>query len=390
MGSVATLRAGYAVGARRRAGVMAACTAAALALLHLEPEPAGAHSVSIGQSKIYQQGEVVRYDLAVSYEELAKRIELESETGSPPQAPTDAEREGALRNAQSELTPYLGAHVRVLLDGEQCDDALESVGVVRHRGQLFAVISLAYRCPESVSDSYEVHYGVFFDSQSDAEMASHTNVADYRLGGFTGRFVFEPGTERLAVGGPDDEPTGAERPGVTSSLGRFIQLGFEHILSGVDHLLFILVLLLGARSASGVLKVATAFTIAHSVTLALAAMGWVSVPGGVVEPLIALSIAYVAVENMTTGESRHRPLVVFGFGLMHGLGFAGALSFTGIPSLLAFNFGIELGQALIMLLVWPLLLLARRLRWQRLAQMGASGMVGSLGVLWLLDRLFVP
>ncbi len=81
--------------------------------------------------------------------------------------------------------------------------------------------------------------------------------------------------------------------------------------------------------------------------------------------------------------------MVFGFGLLHGLGFADALGFTGVISLFAFNFGIELGQALIMLLVWPLLLLARRLRWQRLAQMGASGMIASFGVLWLFDRLFV-
>ncbi len=84
--------------------------------------------------------------------------------------PTDAGRETALRKARKELGPYLGARLRILLDGVECDDTLERVGVVRHRGELFAVMSLAYRCPRSGSASYEVHYDLFFDPQSDAEM----------------------------------------------------------------------------------------------------------------------------------------------------------------------------------------------------------------------------
>lgn len=207
-----------------------------------------------------------------------------------------------------------------------------------------------------------------------------------------------------------------------ASAGRLVVLGFEHILGGIDHVLFVLALLFGARSVMSVVKVVAAFTVAHSITLVFASLGWVNVPAGIVEPLIALSIAYVAIENLIRGESRHRLIVVFGFGLMHGLGFAGSLTFTDrlswhlISSLFAFNIGIELGQVVIVLLASPLLLVSHRLHpsrekragadtgpapatagaerrggrtlalW-RFALMGTSGVIASFGSLWLLERL---
>jgi hypothetical protein len=109
--------------------------------------------------------------------------------------------------------------------------------------------------------------------------------------------------------------------------------------------------------------------------------------------LIALSIAYIALENIVRREWKHRTLLVFGFGLLHGIGFAGALSVTGnvdlrlISSLFAFNLGIELGQALVIGLVWPLLLLIRRLKWRQFAQTGVSGVIAGLGIFWLFVRL---
>ncbi|MBM4197966.1 MAG: HupE/UreJ family protein [Gammaproteobacteria bacterium] len=129
-------------------------------------------------------------------------------------------------------------------------------------------------------------------------------------------------------------------------------LGFTHILpKGLDHILFVLgIFLLSARWRPLLVQV-TAFTIAHSITLALSLYGLVSLPGTVVEPLIALSIVYVAVENILIGELRAwRTWVVFGFGLLHGLGFAGVLKDLGLPTgeflpaLIAFNVGVELGQ----------------------------------------------
>jgi hypothetical protein len=195
--------------------------------------------------------------------------------------------------------------------------------------------------------------------------------------------VFDAGHRELDVGDA----------GPLTSAGRFVMLGVEHILLGIDHVLFLAVLLLGARGLGSVIRLATAFTVAHSFTLALASIGWVDVPAEIVEPLIALSIAYVAAENMLGGESRHRLAVVFGFGLLHGLGFASTLSFTDelsgqlLASLVSFNVGIELGQALIVVAVFPALLLVRRARWSPHAHAGAAVVAGGFGLLWFFERV---
>ncbi|MDQ3611318.1 MAG: HupE/UreJ family protein, partial [Actinomycetota bacterium] len=278
------------------------------------PAPASAHGVSLGQSKIRQDGAVVRYELAVAYDELSRRLE----TGAAaPGTLTDAERKATLLDRRAQLADYLGRDVRVRLGGAACAHRLEEIDVERFEGQVFALLSSAYLCPERPAGGVEVEYDLFFDALSEAERSSHANVADYDLGGETGRFVFERDEQRFAAGGE----------GVLSSAGRFAILGLKHILAGLDHVLFVLALLIGARSVRGVVKVATAFTAAHSVTLALAALGWVSVPPSIVEPAIALSIVCVAIQNIVQKEPSHRLVVVFGFGLMHGLGFAGALSF---------------------------------------------------------------
>ena len=155
-------------------------------------------------------------------------------------------------------------------------------------------------------------------------------------------------------------------------------------------MLFLVALLLGASSLGAVVKLATAFTAAHSVTLALGALGWVNVPPEIVEPLIALSIAYVAAEAVLGGDTRHQLPVVFAFGLLHGLGFAGSLSWSGdldLAALATFNVGIELGQALIVLAVFPVLLLIRRLSWSPFAHAGAAACAGGFGLLWFFERL---
>lgn len=132
----------------------------------------------------------------------------------------------------------------------------------------------------------------------------------------------------------------------------YVPVGYRHILPlGTDHILFVLGLFFLSTRWRPLLTQVTLFTIAHTITLALASLGIVSVPAAIVEPLIALSITFVAVENIfTTGLSRTRPFVVFGFGLLHGLGFASVLGQFGlpqdafIPALLGFNVGVELGQ----------------------------------------------
>ncbi len=144
----------------------------------------------------------------------------------------------------------------------------------------------------------------------------------------------------------------------TGVVGYYIKLGFTHILPlGFDHILFILGIFFLNPNLRSVLFQATAFTIAHSITLGLAASGMIHPLSSIIEPIIALSIAFIAIENMfITSLKWWRILIVFGFGLVHGMGFAGALAEIGLPeknflsSIISFNVGVELGQITVILL----------------------------------------
>lgn len=379
-GGAASRKVSVVTGSRAALVAVAAPLFAAL-LLGLVPEPAWAHGVSLGQSKIRQEGDTVRYKLAVEHDQLVKRVSTTPSGPSPPTL-TDAERETELLGLRAKLAAYLERGVRVSLDGDACAARLETIEVERFQGTAYAVLTSTYRCP-GPSGALEVEYELFFDALSDAERSSHANVADYDVGGETGRFVFESDARRLTAGGE----------GLLDAAGRFVTLGFQHILGGLDHVLFVIALLLGARNVRTILKVVTAFTVAHSLTLVAAAMGWLVVSPSIVEPVIALSIVCVAIQNIIQTEPRHRLVLVFAFGLLHGLGFAGSISFADetswrlITSLLAFNFGIEAGQASVILLTAPLLFLVRRRRWSRSAQWTASAVIALSGLLWFVGRL---
>lgn len=347
-----------------------------------------------GTSTIRQDGALVRYQLEVDYDKLTKAAGL----GELPRGAKDAVREAFLKSQQAQLASYLADHLTVALDGVRCAATLQDTGITKRQQFLYARLLLIHRCPGSGSGEFTVHYEVFSDTA--AIGAEHTNMVDYELGGSGGSDVFDAGHRELRVG-QSHATAGQHQPQadetvIPSSMSRFVAMGLEHILLGIDHVLFLVLLLLGAQGWHSVVRLATSFTLAHSVTLALAILGWVEVPAKIVEPLIALSIVYIAVENIARGESRHRTLVVFGFGLLHGLGFAGALSFTDhfsghlLASLLSFNLGIELGQLAIVLLVFPLLLLARRNSWSTTAHTGATAVVGGIGLIWLVERLLAP
>ena len=202
--------------------------------------------------------------------------------------------------------------------------------------------------------------------------------------------------------------TDAETPGTPPVPGfrRYALLGVDHILTGYDHLLFLLGLLLVCRRTRTVAVVVTCFTAAHSVTLALAALHVVTLSGRVVEPLIAASIVFVGVENVVRGSEPDnrwpnswllvRWGLAFAFGLIHGLGFAGALEDIGlgrdgapiIAPLVAFNLGIELGQLAIALPLFALLWKLRALpAFARTGVKIASLLVAAVGVVWLVQRL---
>ncbi|MBB6048578.1 HupE/UreJ family protein [Armatimonas rosea] len=178
---------------------------------------------------------------------------------------------------------------------------------------------------------------------------------------------------------------------------RFVVEGVSHIFSGPDHVLFIVGLLLLGGSLRQLVKIATAFTLAHSVTLCLAATKTVTLSPSIVEPLIALSIVAVGVDNLLTkpGERDVRAWMALGFGLIHGFGFASALAEVGLPkqalglSLGAFNVGVELGQLAIVLAVAPALALLNRKapRAGRRAVLAGTVTVILLGALWFLQRI---
>ena len=183
--------------------------------------------------------------------------------------------------------------------------------------------------------------------------------------------------------------------------GEYFELGVEHILLGIDHLLFVLALLIITRGTWRLVKTVTAFTVAHSVTLALAALGFVHVPSAPVEAVIALSIVFVAAEILRTERGRQgitarAPwIVAFAFGLLHGFGFAGALSEIGLPqghipvALLFFNVGVEAGQLLFVAAVLSLIYLQERLRLRlpRWSRSVPPYLIGSVAMFWVIQRL---
>lgn len=187
------------------------------------------------------------------------------------------------------------------------------------------------------------------------------------------------------------------RPTRTEIVREYLWLGYTHILpKGLDHILFVIGLFLLSPQLKTLLLQVTAFTIAHSITLGLSMYGIVSLPSRVVEPLIALSIAYVAIENLLTRELKPwRVALVFMFGLLHGLGFAGVLRELGLPraefltALLTFNAGVELGQLTIIAGAWLLVGAFMQRPWYRNAiVVPASGGIALIGLYWTMSRLF--
>jgi len=190
-------------------------------------------------------------------------------------------------------------------------------------------------------------------------------------------------------------------PTILGTAVEFILWGMHHIFVGYDHIAFLMALLLAAQRLRDMVRVVTSFTVAHSITLLLAALDLIRLPGAVTESLIAASIVYVAVENFFITEGRYRWVLTFAFGLVHGLGFSSVLRdrLQDLQSILipvvSFNLGVELGQISILLVVLPVLTLIRRApddkarerRQWWLVRVG-SVPIFLLGSFWLVDRVF--
>ncbi len=211
----------------------------------------------------------------------------------------------------------------------------------------------------------------------------------------------EVGYAKLLASGSTSDPmprTGVVDVDWLDNFLNYIVIGFEHIIpKGLDHILFVLGLFFFSLKMKPLILQVTAFTLAHTVTLAMATLGLVSVPASVVEPLIALSIAFVALENVKGGKiGIRRTAIIFAFGLLHGLGFAYVLGDVGlqpsqfVSSLIAFNIGVEIGQLSIIAIAYVLLgLTFGKKPWYRsYIAIPASVLIAAVGIYWTIERVF--
>jgi len=187
--------------------------------------------------------------------------------------------------------------------------------------------------------------------------------------------------------------------GALAVMGTFIPSGVHHILIGPDHILFLIGLLLLGGTPLALVRIVTAFTIGHSITLSLAALGYVMPPASIIEPAIALSIVFVGADNLVRGEGRDlRAWVALVFGLVHGFGFAYVLREFGLPSealgwsLFSFNVGVEIGQLAVVLLVAGALALIRQRSEPTAKRVAFAGslVVIAAGAYWFIQRVFFP
>lgn len=189
---------------------------------------------------------------------------------------------------------------------------------------------------------------------------------------------------------------GNER-GFVDTLGLYVTIGIGHILpAGLDHILFVLALLFTSSRLKPLIIQISTFTVAHTATLGLTAAGVLSPPSSIVEPLIAATIAFVAVENLFVEKMpRWRPLLVFGFGLIHGMGFAGFFGELGLPpgqfwsALIGFNIGVEIGQLSVVVVAFLLfrLLPLEKEKLRRYVVLPSTALIGIVGLIWTVERV---
>jgi hypothetical protein len=326
-----------------------------------------AHVTSTGVAVLAVKGPRLEYRLALA------RSDVDELFLPILQAAIDGQIAAARR-----VTAALRGYARFSVAGGACTPTQDAI---RNEGADKIVLEMVLACPKSsgtlwIRDDWPEVLGAHFQTIMTVTVA----------GNMAGQFVFL-----------DERRDATLQLDVPPDFGwlSFIRLGAEHILSGPDHLLFLLALLALVRGLWPTVKIVTGFTVAHSIALSLAVLGLVDVPSRIVEPLIAASIVWVAVENLaaSTGTGR-RWLVAAVFGLVHGLGFSSGLQELGLPrealvrALVGFNLGVEAGQiAFVAVVLPPLAWLSRPYRWPGLPKVLSIG-VAVMGGVWLVERVF--
>ncbi len=357
--------------------------------------------VIAGRSASAHQSSIKYFELTVDDNAIEVRVRTARADLATPLRSTD-EREPAAAEILAQgnaVGRFVAGWLAVVVNAAPCVPQATTVAI--DADPRFVAVQWRLQCAIAVT-SLALSFDEFF-------VLDQQHLAMVRL--------VAPGTDAVNLVVRADAPRieltiGAERP---TRYGTWVRLGLDHIYSGTDHICFLFVLLLvvvirGTKGEAGwqwqaetplralrhTAAVVTAFTVAHSITLIAASLQLIALPGRLVEVVIAGSIVYTAIENIVHPAVRWRFALTFGFGLIHGLGFASALAELLPPSdvvvpLLSFNIGVELGQLSLVIVALPLLWLLVRvvgtLHYRRLVMPAISVVAGGLGTWWLLQRL---
>lgn len=307
---------------------------------------------------------------------------------------------GEVRLRSDDITRLATSRLQLSASDKACTWATTApLALDKHSDGTYAVLSLSAQCP-SLTGALKARYSLLFDVDP-----THRGLVQWIAPGSTE-------AQALVFGNESGEQSLALQPaGAWETLRQYMLDGVWHIWIGYDHILFLLALLLPsvlvrqagqwaaaprlAGAAREVIKVVTAFTLAHSITLSLAALGLISLPSRLVESAIAASVVVAALSNLFGAVESKRWMMAFAFGLLHGFGFASVLADLGLPkhalvlALVGFNVGVELGQLAIVAVFLPLAFSLRGTAFYRVGVLkGGSLIVALLATWWLVQRAF--
>ena len=326
-------------------------------------------------------------DIQVKAQDVA--INLTIPTGLLEQFDDDRSKqlsEAEVTKYQTDLQKFLAEKIRLKASGEKPDESQVKIGAVTNLPNNLNVtpgthssLLLTYHWPQPINQ-LQLNYELFVPGINTARC-----LVQVSRGSQLDNLVLTPSNNNVAL---IDAP-------IIQQINSFVGLGVEHIWTGYDHILFLISLLMLGGELRYVLKVVTAFSISHAFAITLAVLNIVSVPSRWVEIAIALSIAYIAAENIWRKEAKARWQLAFGFGLIHGLGFSGALQELELPqsnlftSLASFCVGIEIGQFAIVLGVYVVLWFLRKSVWDlKVRQLVSAGVI-VMSLIWFWERAFI-
>lgn len=341
-------------------------------LLLVLPMGAAAHPLSVSYSRFELDGRALEAVYRLPVDDMDLLLQLDADLDGAVAA-------GELRSARTRLETYLRERAHVEANGVVLEPELQRTSVWLDSADFpYISIEARYAAPEPI-ERFEISVGVLTELYP-----VHRNLAEVVIGSEKEQYVFQHGNRWVGQ---------VRSPGWWQTAREFTRLGIEHIFTGYDHLVFLLGLLLVGRGLRDLFAIVTAFTVAHSLTLALAALGIVHPTVWVVEAAIALSIAYVGLENLVARTFRHRWLIAFVFGLVHGFGFAAMLQDArpsgeiSLLALLTFNAGVELGQLAVVTLAWPVLWTVRRSPYRENVVRVTSVLIAGCGIFWFVERI---